>query len=321
MQSLNDLLKTIFSGFKSSLKSVNLNIENTKADLENTKDDLKNTKISIKHQIEAATDLKIDKENPTGTGSFSLNRKPGSVVGSYSHAEGYYTTASAEASHAEGETTTASGDYSHAEGCRTTASRQSSHAEGQNTKASSNYQHVQGKFNIEDSSNVYADIIGNGTSLKSSNAATVDWSGNAWYAGDVYVGSTSSTNKDEGSKKLATEEYVNNSVSGIEIPTTLPNPQSLTLTGAVEGSYDGSSALTVDIPSVPDIPTQLPNPAALTFTGAVTGSYDGSNPISVNIPSVPEIPLPTAADVGKILIASAVNCAAWTSITKDEEVL
>ena len=34
--------------------------------------------------------------------------------------------------------------------------------------------------------------------------------GDAWFAGDVYVGSTSGTNKDEGSKKLATEEYVNN---------------------------------------------------------------------------------------------------------------
>ena len=34
-----------------------------------------------------------------------------------------------------------------------------------------------------------------------------------------------------------------------------------------------------------DIPTQLPNPNALTFTGAVTGSYDGSAPLSVEIPS------------------------------------
>lgn len=33
------------------------------------------------------------------------------------------------------------------------------------------------------------------------------------------------------------------------------------------------------------IPTQLPNPNALTFTGAVTGSYDGSAPLSVEIPS------------------------------------
>ena len=34
-----------------------------------------------------------------------------------------------------------------------------------------------------------------------------------------------------------------------------------------------------------DIPTQLPNPNALTFTGAVSGSYDGSAPLSVKIPS------------------------------------
>lgn len=33
-----------------------------------------------------------------------------------------------------------------------------------------------------------------------------------------------------------------------------------------------------------DIPTTLPNPNALTFTGAVTGSYDGSNPLTVKIP-------------------------------------
>lgn len=55
-----------------------------------------------------------------------------------------------------------------------------------------------------------AGIIGNGTSdANRSNAHTVDWSGNAWYAGDIYVGSTSGSNKDEGSKKVATEEYVN----------------------------------------------------------------------------------------------------------------
>ena len=128
--------------------------------------------------------------------------------GYYSHAEGYNTTASNANSHAEGNYTTASGIYSHAEGSNTTASGQSSHAEGFFTKASGVYQHAQGKYSIEDSAGTYADIIGNGTSSKCSNAATVDWSGNAWYAGDVYVGSTSGTNKDAGSKKLATEEYV-----------------------------------------------------------------------------------------------------------------
>lgn len=34
-----------------------------------------------------------------------------------------------------------------------------------------------------------------------------------------------------------------------EMPDALPNPNALTFTGAVEGSYDGSEALTVDIPS------------------------------------------------------------------------
>lgn len=34
-----------------------------------------------------------------------------------------------------------------------------------------------------------------------------------------------------------------------------------------------------------DIPSALPNPNALTFTGAVTGSYNGSAAVTVNIPS------------------------------------
>lgn len=38
-----------------------------------------------------------------------------------------------------------------------------------------------------------------------------------------------------------------------------------------------------------DIPTTLPNPNPLTFTGAVTGSYDGSEPLTVEIPSSPVI--------------------------------
>ena len=141
--------------------------------------------------------------------------------GLYSHAEGYQTTASGNCSHAKGYKTTASGSYSHAEGYYTTASGNNSHAEGNNTKAIGTDSHVQGKFNIEDTSNTYADIIGNGTSdTARSNAATVDWNGNAWFAGDVYTGSTSGTNKDDGSKKLATEEYVDNAIANIP-PTDL----------------------------------------------------------------------------------------------------
>lgn len=46
-----------------------------------------------------------------------------------------------------------------------------------------------------------------------------------------------------------------------------------------------TSGIYNDLTDKPTIPTKLPNPNALTFTGAVTGSYDGSAPLSVEIPS------------------------------------
>lgn len=139
----------------------------------------------------------------------------------YSHAEGNLTEASGQVSHAEGIRTTASGSNSHAEGDSTIASGDSSHAEGLETKAQGNNQHAQGKYNISDTTSAH--IVGNGSSYSNkSNAHTLDWSGNAWFAGDVYTGSTSGTNKDSGSKKLATEEYVTNLVGDVEtILTTL----------------------------------------------------------------------------------------------------
>lgn len=116
----------------------------------------------------------------------------------YAHAEGYSNTASGEASHAEGYSTWADGNSSHTEGCYTTASGDYSHAEGFYVEAAGRYQHVQGKYNIidEDSSgnplDTYAHIVGNGTSnTKRSNAHTIDWDGNGWFAGNVYVGGTS----------------------------------------------------------------------------------------------------------------------------------
>ena len=110
--------------------------------------------------------------NPVGKGSFSMNRIPDSAIGAYSFAEGHQTTAS--------------GDKSHAEGGNTTASGERSHAEGWMTVASSMNQHVQGRYNIEDSANKYAHIVGNGTDdANRSNAHTIDWSGNAWFAGTV----------------------------------------------------------------------------------------------------------------------------------------
>lgn len=132
------------------------------------------------------------------------------------HAEGNGAVASGSASHAQNSGTKASGDYSHAEGSTTEASGQAAHAEGTGTVAANRSQHVEGEFNVQDPSGnepsgrgTYQHIVGNGTSNSNrSNAHTMDWNGNAWYAGDVYVGSTSGTGMDNGSKKLATEEFV-----------------------------------------------------------------------------------------------------------------
>ena len=122
-------------------------------------------------------------------------------------------------SHTEGRKTTARGDSAHAEGRDTVAKANQTHAEGYGTIASSTSQHVQGKYNIEDASNTYADIVGNGysttsngvTTITRSNAYTLDWNGNSYHAGNVYANYNWTTKT---GKKLATEEYVNNAIDG-----------------------------------------------------------------------------------------------------------
>ena len=130
------------------------------------------------------------------------------------HAEGQYTTASTNSCHAEGQFTEASGGAAHAEGEYTIASGTNSHAEGLRTTAQRKGQHVEGEWNILDTEGTattrgtYVHIVGNGVTNSRSNAHTLDWSGNAWFAGDVYTGSTSGTNKDAGSKKLITVDDI-----------------------------------------------------------------------------------------------------------------
>ena len=130
--------------------------------------------------------------------------------GENSHAEGKYTTASGTSSHAEGDSTTASEYCSHAEGNCTTASGENSHAEGTSTIASSQNQHVQGKYNIEDTNNKYAHIVGNGEDGKNSNAHTLDWEGNAWFAGKLTQEGTPTEGKD-----LTTKKYVDDKVASL----------------------------------------------------------------------------------------------------------
>ena len=108
----------------------------------------------------------------------------------------------------------------------------------------------------------YSHIIGNGTSdTERSNAYTLDWEGNAWFAGNVYVGSTSGTNKDDGSKKLldtsdllAFAEEVKDVT--IQKPTTAQVGQIIKVK-AVDESGKITETETVDMPNRLDVTVSM----------------------------------------------------------------
>lgn len=138
--------------------------------------------------------------------------------GNFSHVEGIRNSdvkgAVGTASHVEGANGEANGNYSHVEGlnCKTKAGASGSHAEGEWTEANAQYSHaegwhtitdercghVQGKYNKSKSG--YAHVVGNGSEKVPSDAHTIDWNGNAWFAGDITTGNNN--------KKVVTEEYV-----------------------------------------------------------------------------------------------------------------
>lgn len=154
----------------------------------------------------------------------------GIYYGHMSEGDVVYTVAKGLGSHAEGKGTqaggmllldgTVMGDGAHSEGVLTFAGRYASHAEGEGTIAAGGRQHVQGRYNIPDvhmdadgnmldrdgnittdlervnPKDTYAHIVGNGDSENNrSNAHTLDWSGNAWFAGKVTDGSGNSITK------------------------------------------------------------------------------------------------------------------------------
>lgn len=106
-----------------------------------------------------------------------------------------------------------------------------SHAEGHGTVATAETQHVQGKYNIEDTEDKYAHIIGNGpredeydnegklVEQHRSNAHTLDWSGNAWFAGNVYSKPGKNADYDENYKlitKKELDEAINTLITAIK---------------------------------------------------------------------------------------------------------
>ena len=150
--------------------------------------------------------------------------------GRYSHAEGCQTKANAESSHSEGYNSRASGKYSHTEGFSSYSVGESSHAEGSGAWANGvashaegagtdiygEGAHAQGRYNIRDTAEKYAHIVGNGTSgSKRSNAHTLDWAGVPWFQGRPQFGGTA---QDDGSQSVVangdTKITIKSSVAG-----------------------------------------------------------------------------------------------------------
>lgn len=104
-----------------------------------------------------------------------------------------------------------------------------SHVEGEGTYAGSARQHVQGAYNIPDDEDRYAHIIGGGVFAQRKNIHTLDWSGNAWYQGDVYVGG--SGQDDAAAEKLVKQSELDAAV------TNLPVLDNIVLKDSVTGVH------------------------------------------------------------------------------------
>ena len=94
--------------------------------------------------------------------------------------------------------------------------------------------------------------------------------------------------------EITNDDKVKNAGNYVEIPATLPNPNALTFTGAVEGSYDGSAPLSVEIPS---------GGGASTDGGVGTGAYEFSVLASGTIPANTI----TAAEIGNGMIDTGIT--------------
>ena len=171
---LEKLEKKLDLHIKEKLSDFDDHMTNAKSEVIKARDDtihaaeeIKNTKIPTK-----TSELENDNHFLKADTEISWGRKADTTIGEQSVALGVNVEASGVNSHAEGSNTKASGSCSH--------------AEGYSTEARGMHSHVQGKYNVVDESNKYAHIVGGGTyENKRKNIHTLDWDGNAEYAGDV----------------------------------------------------------------------------------------------------------------------------------------
>lgn len=210
-----------------------------------------------------ADSLKVTIGTGTSSGLFATNPFPNTT--SYQTANIYNgIVAGGMSAFATGNNSIAMGNASFATGGGCVADGVNAFAEGAGTIASGSNHHAQGAFNIKNTGITLLNakgnlvhIIGNGTADDArSNAHTLAWDGTAWFQGDVYVGSTSGTNKDSGSVRLAkitevptgaaASKGVDASISATTTSTNLPTSQAVaTLVGGrlEKTTYEKSAEL------------------------------------------------------------------------------
>lgn len=161
------------------------------------------------------------------------------ATGANSFAHGIRAKSTSNTSFAIGEDTEAGGFYAIASGYKTKALGTCTMAGGRDTEvkaeayaataigrgtiANSRYQFVRGQYNKPDEPDPnksyigeYAEIVGNGTASDPKNIYTLDWDGNGWFAGGVYVGEYNGRNK-----KLATVDQIPTTAAAVgAVPTS-----------------------------------------------------------------------------------------------------
>ena len=244
-------------------------------------------------------------DNSEASNDNSIAIGTGNVAsGQHSTVIGRDSTASGLKSVALGFHNSASGEYAFATGCYTNSNGVAGStfgnqatinpnswcalSSGIHTVANGLVQHVFGMNNIPDAEvSGYSTpaehllIVGNGDYLSSdtyeSNAMTLDWDGNAWFSGNVYVGSTSGTNKDSGSIKLATENQIptESTVSGWGFTKN---------NGTVTKVSTGSGLIGGDITSTGTIECNLVDFTQNTSAASASGSDDNNRlyPVSLD---------------------------------------
>ena len=115
-----------------------------------------------------------------GIGNYSVAEGFDNEASGFSaHAEGRYGHSTGIASHSEGSYCSATDMGGHAEGLQSEATAAAAHAQNAGTIAASWAQTAIGQYNVADSADTYALIIGNGADNNTrANALTVDWYGN-----------------------------------------------------------------------------------------------------------------------------------------------